>query len=297
MKYLFIGYIYDQDAEKFLLKKNGHHLQPQNNQYAWGIINGLNECTGANVDVIGSISCGSYPKNSQMLIVKRNFFVSSYGIDYVGFINFYDIREMCRYYGFLKKIRKYIKETNDEITIIVDGMCHTFTKLIHRLKREYKDRIKIVLIVLDLVGKYAIQYPNKFQNWYYQRHAAEQMEAARLADGYILLTEAMKGPLNIGNKPYTVIEGFLPKTEDDTDLPEIKRSKNKVVLYTGSLNKKFGLIDLLEQFVTIDDDSYELWICGPQMGDIKIVEAYAKKDRRIKYLGFLPKSKILKLQR
>ncbi|MFQ9653012.1 MAG: glycosyltransferase [Enterocloster sp.] len=75
----------------------------------------------------------------------------------------------------------------------------------------------------------------------------------------------------------------------------VRKEQPKTILYTGSLNTALGVDRLLEAFEKIEDNEYELWICGA--GGIQPeVEAYTKKDRRIKYMGFLAKSDISLLQ-
>jgi glycosyltransferase involved in cell wall biosynthesis len=69
----------------------------------------------------------------------------------------------------------------------------------------------------------------------------------------------------------------------------------KTILYTGTLNGKFGIQTLLDAFALIKDEQYRLWICGAGGIEQKIVEA-AQKDHRIEFKGFLPKKEISKLQ-
>jgi glycosyltransferase involved in cell wall biosynthesis len=109
----------------------------------------------------------------------------------------------------------------------------------------------------------------------------------------------MVEPMNIKKKPYTVIEGMIPNSRNVSSYQAIKAEQptkgNKVILYTGSLLAEFGIEKLLEAFMKIKDESYELWICGP-LTESKIVSLYCKKDTRIKYLGFLQKDDVIKAQ-
>ena len=93
------------------------------------------------------------------------------------------------------------------------------------------------------------------------------------------------------NKPYTVIEGFLPNCDFNYE----NKCESKTVLYTGSLNHAFGITTLLKAFESIKDPDYRLWICGAGDGQAD-VEAAAERDSRIIYKGFLPKSEIADLQ-
>lgn len=294
MKHLFIGLLYDKDREAELLKKIGY-LQPQINQYEWGFLKGLEENLGYKPDVIASLPTGSFPKNSKKLFIKGKDAGYTESVKYLGFINFYFLRETIRKISFRKSTFRYLDNQKEKTNIYVYSMYYPFMTLIKDVKRKYKDRVNIVLIVPDLVGKYTFQYKSKLKNAYHSRHAKKQYEYAKLADQYVLLTEAMKDVLEIGDKPYTVIEGFLPSLEiPKVTIPDELKDK-KIVMYAGSLNPAFGIEELLKQFITIEDANYELWLCG-QEEYAGYIREYSKKDPRIKYLGFLPKAKILELQ-
>ncbi len=295
MKYIFLGLLIDFENEFKLLERNKNNtLQPQSCQYQWGVINGINDCKNIHIDVISSIPMGGYPLKSSFFFVKRDLIDSKYGVRYIGFINSYFLREYCRYFGFLRYLQKYINNYDEEITIIVYSMYYPFMKIIKWIKSKYNKRVKIVLIVPDLPGKYGVKYNNPIKNFVIYYHSDKQYKYAKIADSYILLTEEMKNPLKIQDKPYVVIEGFLPQVGIQTS-PVVKSPK-KIILYTGSLNPAFGINELLEQFTKITLQDYELWICGQEFynGQIK---KFTEKDPRIKYFGFLNKDKVHSLQR
>ena len=117
----------------------------------------------------------------------------------------------------------------------------------------------------------------------------KKMEYPNFADSFVFLTESMKELFS--EKPYSVIEGFLPYCNFNYG----NSREKKTVLYTGSLNPAFGITTLLSAFESISDPDYRLWICGAGDGQ-RDVEAAAERDSRIIYKGFLPKSEIADLQ-
>lgn len=290
MRYLFLGLMFDRDSEKEILSRSGY-AQAQVNQYQWGMVDGLNANLNTKIDIIASIPMASFPMRSKMLFVKKNSFKSNYGIDYVGYVNFYVVRELMRNSAFYNKVKKYVQASEEKVTVFVYSMYFPFLDVMRRIKKKFGDRVDYVLITPDLVGEYTFSYKNKLKQAYHSRHAKKQMEYSAFADKYVLLTEQMKNPLKIGDKPYTVIEGFLPHCEFNYE----NERQSKTVLYTGSLNPAFGITTLLEAFKNIDDPDYRLWICGAGDGQAAVEEA-ARHDGRIIYKGFLPKSEIADLQ-
>lgn len=295
LRYLLVGLLYDRESEQDLLKLNGHGIQPQINQYQWGLIDGINSQLPGKIDVIASIPFGSFPKKSNKFIVKKDLIESKYGVDYIGFINFYVVRERIRQHMFYKKIKTYVEGCDDKVTILVYSLYHPFMKVIKKLKKKFGDKINISLIVPDLVGKYGIRHKEILKRLFYDRYANNQLKMSQYADSYVLLTEQMKDVLNVGEKPYVICEGFLPDISV-TSGENIEKKDKKIVLYTGSLNPVFGIKDLMDQFLKIKNEDAELWICGDEYW-ADVIKEYGKKDNRIKYKGFLPKQEILKLQR
>lgn len=68
------------------------------------------------------------------------------------------------------------------------------------------------------------------------------------------------------------------------------------LLYTGRLNRRYGLLNLLDAMDRIPDSDIELWICGS--GELEDeIRTRARKDSRVRFLGFVPHEKSLQLQR
>ena len=95
------------------------------------------------------------------------------------------------------------------------------------------------------------------------------------------------------DKPWMLLEGIY-NPEEDTDMPE--KDPHKVVFYSGDLGRRYGIIDLLKAFNDINDSNYRLWICGNGDGKEDVIY-YSGLDKRIKYLGILPRKEVLLLQK
>ena len=161
-------------------------------------------------------------------------------------------------------------------------------KVMDKLKKKYGDRIHYCLIIPDLPGKYGL-VRSGIKGIRDRQEVKAKLRLPNGADSFVFLTDAMK-ELFVP-KPYTVIEGFLPGGEFDYSNERIPKS----VLYTGSLNRAFGMQTLLEAFSMIPDGDAQLWVCGA--GDMEDeVRAAARQDSRIQFKGFLPKSEITALQ-
>ena len=109
-------------------------------------------------------------------------------------------------------------------------------------------------------------------------------------DSFVLLTEPMKEVLGVGERPFLVSEGIVDvDSYTANDEPPISDGIKRIV-YTGKMNIKFGIKELVDSFMRIDDSNYRLILCGD--GDAKsYVEEKADIDQRIEYNGVVASSK------
>ena len=284
MSDVFVGFVFDEQKELELLKYSKCGVSAAVNQYQKGFLAGIPE----QVQIISALSTGAFPKLNRKLYFKKNQgTISSGEIIYLPYINFYYIRDFMFESGIYQHLREII-EKQDHTTIYVYSLYIPSLKAMTRLKKKYGDRIHYCLIIPDLPGKYGLVRKG-IKGIRDRAEFKDKMTLSNYADSFVFLTEAMKDLFE--PKPYTVIEGFLPDCSFDYSLKRVPKS----VLYTGSLNRAYGFGTLLEAFSMISDPDAQLWICGA--GDMEgAVKEAARKDPRIQFKGFLPKSEISALQ-
>ena len=116
----------------------------------------------------------------------------------------------------------------------------------------------------------------------------------RLADGFVFLTEQMNERINKNIRPYIVLEGHVDINaiiSDSAEKYEVS-DKEKVIIYAGSLRKKYGIQDLVKGFQRANIENAELWIYGD--GDYREeLEKEIKSDKRIKYMGVRDNSEVV----
>jgi len=106
-------------------------------------------------------------------------------------------------------------------------------------------------------------------------------------DAYILLTKPMTNIVNPKNKPFMVMEGLV-----DTDIAEREntlenKTPHKTIIYAGGLFEKYGIKDLLEAFMKLEDPEARLHLYGVGLM-VNEIKNYSEKDERIVYMGMMP---------
>ncbi len=252
-----------------------------------------------NLEIINLPYVGSYPQLYHKPRLKSSAFdyvnksgriVKGYDVE---FCNIVGIKNYFRYRNSRRALARWCREKEGEKVVIVYAIHLPFLQACVDVKRIYKD-LKIVLIVPDLpefMGQ-------REKVWYKQIfHDLNRKKLKSLyddVDGYVLLSKFMTDRLPVGTKPWCVVEGIYDNNqivEETTDesLPQ------RFILYTGTLARRYGIMNLVEAFNDILEPDYGLVICGA--GDsLDEIKRYASNNKNIIYYGQCPREKILALQ-
>ncbi|MGN1480016.1 MAG: glycosyltransferase [Acutalibacteraceae bacterium] len=97
------------------------------------------------------------------------------------------------------------------------------------------------------------------------------------------------------DKPYIVVEGIADKPSFDLSV-SVAKSAPRAIMYAGMLNNKYGIINLLDAFETMENSDAELWLFGTGTAVQEIVSR-AQKNSRIKYFGQMKHEDIIDYER
>ncbi len=247
-----------------------------------------------NVDELISISGYPVRIGYKHLFYRNNIEISN-NVKYknVSFINLMFIRQICLYLNVICEIRKHFKENND-IIVVCDiwylAMASAAKKICKKLKipvigivtdvpnHTLKSRRKNLSFIKRLFGDYLEKKTNKAMYDY---------------DGYLLLTEPMNEVVNKNNKPYIVLEGHSDSLQRINN--SIEKRKPKVMMYSGSIHKEYGIGALVEAFISGNYENWEFDIYGKGNYESELVEL-CKKYQNIKYYGYRENEYIVKEQ-
>ena len=168
---------------------------------------------------------------------------------------------------------KTVANARKDSMVIVD--CLNRTVAIAALFGARLRGCPFVSIVTDL--------PDMFQSSSFYKKLGNFV--LRHSDAYVFLTEAMNDYLH-NDKPYVVLEGHADIHMAEL-IPDLQRKHSpRVCLYAGSLNKEYGLAELVEGFrkADIPDAQLHLYGCGDYVEEIQRI---AKEDPRVHFGGML----------
>ena len=295
MKLFFVGSFYPSHLNDFITKNNKNGLDNAASSFQRSILVGLKDLC-AKLTVITSPALKSYPRHFKKVELKDSTFShSNNSKDFVvGYINLPFIKYISRFIRLCRILRGLEFEEN---SIIFVYSIHTpFLIAINKLKKKQK-KIIVCLFVPDL-PQYMSASRNlvyRFLKWIDNFFIKKNLERV---DCFVLFTKAMRDKLNIANKPYVLVEGVSNGFSEKSTSEFVKYTLNesRIILYTGSLSKRYGIINLLEAFKDIKSNNYQLWICGS--GDSsKLVEDLSKQDERVKFFGHISHDQVIALQK
>ncbi len=285
---LVVTLVYEQELERQYLKHSKIALQAADNVLQWNIIDGLIQNLGEeNIQIFNSLPMGSFPKANKKIIYKsENKKVKNVRMHNIGFLNLPLFKPMCRFFAYLNR---FLRLKKNDSNVLIYGLYLPQLSALKVAKKWFGKKINATIIIDDLPTQYGIVSGRGIKKFLKERIGKKEIKILndkKIIDNFVFLTEQMKDVLALNNRKYVVVEG-IAKSKPIVDEKNV--DKNKIVYYAGTLNKKFGVLDLVQAFSTIKKENYELWICGGGDSEQQIKD-YARKDKRIKFFGFVDKN-------
>jgi glycosyltransferase involved in cell wall biosynthesis len=282
MKVLMLSGVFAKENEQEVVRHARAAVEFSANVFQLKLIEGFRglEC---DFSVISAPFVGAWPTASD-IVHFRDFEQEQTLCRYVSFNNIWGVRNFSRAHSLKKAVQPFIQDEDPQKLILVYCPHTPFIEAAVYAKRK-DPRIRICLYVPDLP-----QYMNLNANrsWFYDLaktyDIAVMTRLMKQVDSFVLLTEQMKDCLPVGDKPCRIIEGIVTGQELET-APIPKENDGLIrVVYTGKLNEKFGVRQLVDAFCLLEDPAYRLVLCG--RGDCEsYIEEKARQDSRILYQG------------
>lgn len=299
MDILFLGGVFPKDEEAIIYRKSIGVIQFAANTLQWNIIKGLDTCNSKPVSLLNSIFIGSYPKLYKDIYIKSRAWSHTVGANdrSVGFLNLFGIKQVWRGLAISQQIKKWAENnTQEKKVVLIYSMSTPFIYAAAKAKKMNPD-ITICLICPDLP-----EFMNPGADRGYVFNILKSWDRSIMnyflnqVDSFVLLSKYMAERIAIKDRHWIVMEGVVNSEEliNPTE-QDVRLDDKKIVLYTGTLNKAYGIMQLLEAFSLIEDPAIHLWICGA--GDAQLeVENLVSHNSRVKYFGQVDRDYAIKLQ-
>lgn len=283
---IFLGLLFPREEEETIAKKSRNgNVQNQVNAFQWSCIDGFYEAGEESICIVNALPVGTFPfKYKEIFLAGRRWVYKEHTNYEISSVNLPILKQWRR----AQNCKRIISNIDDK-NIIIYSAYLPYLKAIKKLNKSYQ----VTLIVPDIPEFYDYGQAGIIKSFLRKLNNRQINKCMSRVDKFVLLTEAMKEKLKVGNRPYVVVEGICAgKTGEVNRVPNTNK---KVILYTGTLNRRFGIDVLLDAFCSIKNENYELWLCGGGDYETEILQT-AKKDSRIRFWGYVTRDAVLKLQ-
>lgn len=294
---LFIGFLLSDEKMKKIYDKEKNLMHYAANKFQWNLIRGLNESEEINKITalsIPSISC--YPSHPTMLMKKDLELKHKLEINYIPFLNLRILKSVTTFISSCYYTLKWhLKNRRNNKLVVTYAMYNPYMFVNFLLGKVFSTPQIIVILDFPEYMNLKSDKLDIFSDMLRKINIKIAWKIVNSFDGYIVLTEHIAEKLNIGSDRYTIVEGFADKNSIPNPGLEVGNQK-RIVMYAGSLNEKYGVKNLIDGFEMLDNNNFELWLCG--IGDSEnYIKERVKVDNRIKYYGLLENKEVKLLQK
>lgn len=293
MQYLWIGCV--EDDEEFERKAEKGYKLASAQVSQKNLIGGIEDCVGIVFDTINGAVTPAYPQYADKVVDEVRWSHRPGARDVsVGYRNDRYVNRLNCERAMLAAAEEWVESryAGGPLTVIAYSMRSAPMRTACYIKQHVKDA-RTYLVVTDLpafmdLGQSKVKKLLKDIDW--KRIKRMQSDF----DGFILYAAPMAQYLGIPDGKWLLMEGSYDAGEPATDR---EAPKKRAVMYSGTLDREYGIPMLLDAFSSIRDGGLELWLTGGGNAE-ELIRSKAQEDARIKFFGFLPSRRdVVALQR
>jgi glycosyltransferase involved in cell wall biosynthesis len=296
IKILFFGSCVAEEDLSYIISNERGQVQFAAQKVCWFFIKGVEACLTA-CDLLLSLRVSSYPVFQKVFVfnLKHRQCANGRTITYVPYVNLPGIRYISTVIMALFHLSRWLWQTKNssERCIIVYAMYQPHiiaTWLVSQLTG-----IKTIMIVPDLPEYMNFASRGKLNSWLREVNVRVAHWIAAGFDGLVFFSKNMAEKIDCRKLRWIVIEGCVEVTPDKSAVSFTPTCETKAIMYSGNLNRVYGVGNLIEAVRQIINPELELWLCGS--GEmVAEIKQYAEQDSRIKYFGSLPNQEVLSMQ-
>lgn len=284
---LFLGKFYPPKMLNTIKEDSRGVIGFSNHNFEMSIVHGL-EKLPVNLSILTIPGVYSWPHNNRKLFtLAEHYSEGAVSVKSAGFCNVAGINKVSMLMSTLYNLRRiYGRFDGSEVHVITNAPNVLILKALFLSKKLTRKKIDVTVIIPDIPSMVTMMHKKdrSIKGWFIDRIDKWTIGLLEKCDKHVLLSEAMTDffsrPIN-----YIVMEGLI----DINNYPESRNTSfdKKVILYTGSIHRQFGIMNLVEAFEMAKlGDDVELWICGSGDSASEIKERI-KSNKRIKFFGLV----------
>lgn len=286
--YYFVGSLFPNELNEQIYMESKGRIDNAANTFQWAFIDGF-EKNGYPIKIITLPGVGTFPLHYKGLHIKQISFSHAELVRDISlsFCTLPIIGLISRYFSLKKQLNKELTK-ND--VIIVYSLKSAFLLACWKMKRLYPN-LCVCVIVPDLPN-FMSESKNPIYRFLKKIDSYIINETLKIVNSFVVLSDAMVEVLNVGSRQWVRIEGIYSEQENIS----VEKQSNFVFAYTGTLDVRYGILNLIKSFMKLKGENFRLWICGKGNAE-KYLKQCCGEDDRIRYWGQLKRSDVIRMQR
>ena len=274
MKVIFLGLLFCEESLQDALKYSKVGVQYAPHKFQANLLRGLENCTDLDLHIINIPPTGSFPIHNKQLFSKK--YTWGKQAAQMSFINLPFVKHIEQENKIIEACKKIIRRTKEIVHIVLYSPYKPFINACIKLKSRYNN-VRLCLIQTDPIP--GIDDLQRFMTPRARKNGEKILKKIQNIDSFVLLTSFMTKMLNVNSRPFTIIECVCDNTQAAS-----KSSKDKnIVLYSGTLELEYGILDIAEAFTRLP--TFELWIYGKGEAE-ESLRNLSQNYANIKFFGF-----------
>jgi len=297
MNVLFLGRFYPQSLLKTIKTDTRGKVGFSNHNFEMSLIGGFAALQDVTLRIVTVPMAFSFPHNNRRAWIKaerynkENFYVTS-----IGFCNIVGINQKSPIRPLEREILRCFDEFPDGKIIVVQNTPDSILSTALFSAIEKTTRTVVTTLVIPDVPQCMLNMSNgeSFKNRLVRKNNDKVQQLSLRYDKYVYLTRQMDDFYHADSGNYIVMEGLID-IQGIHNKPTTGKHEKEIILYTGTLRRIFGVMNLVDAFQKGNFKDAELWICGS--GECaELLQVKAEEDNRIKYFGLVDAAKARQLQ-
>ena len=281
MKMIFLGLLFCEESLQRAIQKTKCGIQYAPHMFQTNLLEGFREMDDVDLHIINVPPTGSFPMNNKELFSKSYQWGKQ--AKQIGFLNVPFLKHNEQRSKILHDCRKIIKNTDETVHVLIYSPYDPFLYVCNRLKKEFRN-VKCSMILTDPIpGRGDLA---RFMTERAVKKGNAIVESCKCFDSFVVLTKYLAESVCAGERPWTIVECVCNGNQPAATVSETGKN---TVLYTGTLEKEYGILDMAKAFTLLDNAQLRIYGRGDAEEELK---ALAAESDNVKFLGFADQATI-----
>lgn len=275
MKMIFLGLLFCEESLQRTIQKTKCGIQYAPHMFQKNLLEGFREMDDVDLHIINVPPTGSFPINNKELFSKP--YQWDRQAKQIGFVNLPVLKHFEQQGKIIRACRKIIKNTEETVHVLIYSPYDPFLYVCNRLKKEFSN-VKCSMILTDPIpGRGDLA---RFMTERAVKKGNAIVESCKCFDSFVVLTKYLAESVEAGQRPFEIVECVC--NDQQPASAESVESKN-VVLYTGTLEKEYGILEMAKAFTLVENAQLRIYGRGDAEEELK---ALAAQSENVKFFGF-----------